>query len=260
VTTIAEPRLFRVPDRPGYGGARALLGCGAHQLICFPHAGGNWTAYREWPGHLPPDVEVIGIQLPGRGSQLRATPYAAMEPLVSDLCAGLRPVLRPPVSFFGHSMGALIAFETARELQRGEGLVLHRLFVSGSNAPPWRRSAQAIHRLGDQRMKQELSARYGGAMPGPALLDLLLPAIRADFSVVETYRYRPGKTLSCPIVAFGGADDLNITAEGLAAWTRHTTSRCREHRLPGRHFFLESCPEALLGLVIAELADGRQTA
>lgn len=229
------------------------------RLLCVPWAGGGTSGYRDWPAHLPDDVEVAAVQLPGREARFAEPPVSSMEPLVDRLAAGVLDHLDRPFALFGHSMGALIAFELAVRL-RSTGREPVRLFVSGARAPhlPPRR-VRDRHTLPDPEFVA--TVRELGGMPpevlgSPDLLDLVLPALRGDFALVETYIPRAGPVLHCPVSAFGGVDDAEVDRDDLAAWSRHTTRPSRVHLLPGGHFFVTSSREDLLRIVAAELGDG----
>jgi medium-chain acyl-[acyl-carrier-protein] hydrolase len=229
------------------------------RLVCLPWAGGGASGYRDWPAHLPDDVEVVAVQLPGRESRLVEPPVSSMELLVARLAAGLVGQLDRPFALFGHSMGALIAFELAGRL-RSMGREPERLLVSGARAPhlPSRRTRDR-HTLPDREFVS--TVRELGGMPpevlgSPDLLDLVLPALRADFALVETYTHRAGPVLHCPISAFGGVDDDDVAPGDLRAWSRHTTGPSRSHLLPGGHFFVNSSRGALLRIVATEVDSG----
>ena len=229
------------------------------RLICLPWAGGGASGYRDWPSHLPDDVEVVAVQLPGREARFAEPPVSSMEPLVARLAAGVLGQLDRPFALFGHSMGALIAFELARRL-RSMGRDPVRLLVAGSRAPhlPSRR-ARDRHTLPDQEFVS--TVRELGGMPpevlgSPDLLDLVLPALRADFALVETHTHGAGPVLHCPISAFGGVEDDDVGRDDLAAWSRHTTGPFRSHLLPGGHFFVHSSRESLLRIVATEVDGG----
>jgi len=229
------------------------------RLICVPWAGGGASGYRDWPAHLPDDVEVAAVQLPGRESRLAEPPVSSMELLVARLAAGILGHLDRPFALFGHSMGALIAFELAGRL-RSAGREPVRLFVSGARAPHLpRRWARDRHTLSDREFVS--TVRQLGGMPpevldSPDLLDLVLPALRGDFALVETYTARAGPVLRCPLSAFGGVEDGDVGHDDLVAWSRHTTGPSRTHLLPGGHFFVRSSRESLLRIVATEVSGG----
>src|SRR5262245_53644991 len=131
------------------------------RLFCFPYAGGGASVYRGWAGCLPGSVDVCPVQLPGREARFREPPFARIGPLVEALAASIRPWLDRPFAFFGHSMGALIAFELSRRLQHEHGLQPVRLFVSGCAAPQVQTEREAIHALPADQFRQELRRLNG---------------------------------------------------------------------------------------------------
>jgi medium-chain acyl-[acyl-carrier-protein] hydrolase len=244
---------------PGFGGwlvcprpdPAAVL-----RLFCFPYAGGGAGVYRRWPAAMPAGVEVCAVQLPGREGRLRETPFNRMGPLVDALAAALRPHLDRPFAFFGHSMGALLAFELARRLRR-EGLPgpLH-LFVSGRRPPQDPDREERLHGLSDAQLRDALR-RLGGTprevLEHDEMMRLLTPMLRADLAVVETYRHEPAPPLDCPVTVLGALDDPKAPAEGLPGWAGHTRGPFRVRTLPGNHFFLHSAEAQVLGVVSQEL-------
>ncbi|MET9686094.1 thioesterase II family protein [Streptomyces coeruleorubidus] len=229
----------------------------AVRLFCLPYAGGGASAYAAWPALFPDDVEVCPVELPGRLTRWSDNAFERAEPLVEALATALAGELDVPYALFGHSMGALLAFELARAL-RGRGADEPRvLFVSGGPAPQLPRRQPPIHDEPDDVVVARL--RDLGAVPEdvyaePELLELLMPTIRADFSVVETYVHRPEPPLGCPVVAFAGTEDQEVPPELVAPWHEQTTGGFTRHVLPGDHFFLHSARTALLDTVRTALA------
>ncbi len=167
--------------------------------------------------------------------------------LVSQIVAALPTDL--PFAFFGHSLGALVAYEVAQALQQDKRPSPYTLFVSGRSAPHLPVLSEKIAHLTDDDFVVALQARYG-AIPtvirdNPKLLQIFLPTMRADFTLVETHCYQQTDKLTCPIVAFGGADDY-VTEERLVAWGELTSADLHHHIFPGGHFYLEEQRTALL--------------
>jgi medium-chain acyl-[acyl-carrier-protein] hydrolase len=230
----------------------------AIRLFCFPYAGTGVAVFRNWGEDLSPAVEVCGIQLPGREHRWSEPPVGSIDELIPPLVEGLRPWLNRPYAFYGHSLGARIAFEVARAL-RGTGLPQpSHLFVGASPAPqiPW--SWPALRSMEDGDFLDEIQRRYGGIpkqiLAEPELLAALLPTLRADVALMETYRYIPEGPLDCPITAIGGAGDRIVPPSALQAWWTQTRNCFELHLLEGDHFFLQSQRQRLLGLISAELA------
>jgi medium-chain acyl-[acyl-carrier-protein] hydrolase len=212
----------------------------ALRLFCLPHAGGAASLYRQWPDRLPAGVEVCAVQLPGRESRFREPLFARWQPLVAALAESLRAAIDRPYAVFGHSMGALVAFELVRHLRRlGMPQPAH-LLVSGHPAPHRRPDEPVIHALPDPQFVAELRQRNGTpdiVLDDAELMQLFLPLLRADFAVCETYVFQSDQPLDCPITAFGGLDDTPVTPERIDAWRELTTAAFERHMFPGDHFF-----------------------
>ena len=209
-------------------------------LVVFPHAGAGTTPYRRLAADCAATFRPMIIRLPGREARLREPTFQDMESLVSAMLPVLLPVLASAPVLYGHSMGALVAFEVARRARRDHGLEPANLVISGCSAPRARTPRQIRHTLPDSDLWQSVCELNG--MPpeiagDAAMRRLLLPALRADFQVSDTYRYSPGPLLGCPIDALAGADDSEAPASGMTGWARETTGRFRLHALPGDHFF-----------------------
>ncbi|MFZ6030198.1 MAG: thioesterase II family protein [Chloroflexota bacterium] len=227
------------------------------RLICFPYAGGSASVFRQWAQHLPSQIEVCPVQLPGRENRLHQPPVERMEALIAALAPALQPLLTLPYAFFGHSLGALIGFELARHLRRMQlPLPLH-LFVSAARAPHLPDPDAPIHHLPDAAFRQELRLLQGTPdeiLQHEELFQLLLPCLRADFALFESYRYRPEAPLAIPLTVFGGRQDRKVSLEALAAWREHTQRACVTRLLPGDHFFLRTAFQPLLQAMQYDLA------
>jgi len=218
------------------------------RLFCFPYAGGSSLTFRGWEAHLPATVELCPIELPGRGLRLQEPAFERLAPLAEATVQALLPYLDKPFALFGHSMGALLSFEVARRLRR-MGQEPGQLFVSGRRAPQWPDPDPPIHALPEAEFIAELRRLNGtpaAVLENRELMQLLLPTLRADFAVLDTYGYEPEPPLSCPIVAFGGLQDPDVTCEMLEAWRQQTCSGFSLQMLPGDHFFLHRV-QPLLG-------------
>jgi medium-chain acyl-[acyl-carrier-protein] hydrolase len=226
------------------------------RLFCFPYAGGGALSYRHWSKNLPPQVEVCAVELPGRGSRLREPPFTRMEPLVKAALSEMRSYLNKPFAFFGHSMGAVMSFEIARLLRReGATLPVH-LFVSGRSAPQLSQPKLPTYGLPNAEFIDELF-RLKGTPPEvlnhPELMQVVLPHLRADFELIETYTYTHEPPMSIPLTAFGGLADLDISRENLEGWRAQTTAAFSLRMLAGDHFYLTSNEELLLSALAKEL-------
>ena len=220
------------------------------RLFCFPYAGGSTLGFHTWPDSLPPTVEVCLVELPGRGTRLMESPFTRMSLLVQGIAQALFPYLDKPFAFFGHSMGGLVSFELARLLSSEYGCSPVHLFVSGRRAPQIPELERAtIYTLPEPEFLEELCRLNGtpkAVLENTELMQLLLPALRADFAVVETYVYTPKPTLDCPITAFGGLQDCEVSYDYLEAWREQTNASFSLQMLPGDHFFVYSAQPLLL--------------
>lgn len=226
------------------------------RLVCFPYAGGGAHIYADWRDVLPSSVGVHAVQLPGRGRRFAEPALDRLDLMVAGIAHALRALDDKPMVFFGHSMGALLAFETARALRRLGQRGPSRLLLSAYRAPQFCRDEPCIHHLPDGEFADKLRELEGTppeVFENRELLQLMLPMVRADFAAVETYRHRPELPLSCPITAFGGLSDGDFPHESMQGWSAHTRSEFRMHMLEGSHFFIHSARDELLQLVSAEV-------
>jgi medium-chain acyl-[acyl-carrier-protein] hydrolase len=226
------------------------------RLFCFPHAGTGASIFRTWPEGLPADVEVCPVQFPGRGTRLREPPFTQLAPLVQALAQALVPMLDKPFAFFGHSLGALVAFELARQLRRQSDVQPVRLFVSADLAPQFPHQDRPIHALPEEEFLVELRRLNG--IPGKVweereLMQIMLPVLRADLAVFETYVYSTEPPLNCPISAFGGLQDHRVSRGHLEAWRDQTRDSFSLRMFPGDHFFWHNTQPLLLQVLSQEL-------
>jgi surfactin synthase thioesterase subunit len=212
--------------------------------------------FRTWPDGLSDQVEVRGVMLPGRERRFNEPALTSVSALADLLVPALSGEPGPPYAIFGHSLGAVLAFEVARRLSAAGQAPVH-LLVSGGRAPHLARTGPVYHRLPDAEFLASVNA-LGGTPPelvaNQEFLELLLPTLRADFTAAETYRVPLGRPLPCPITAFGGAGDPMVARADLDAWAGHAGGAFRVHVLPGDHFFLTTARARLLELVDRELA------
>ncbi|RFS45614.1 thioesterase II family protein [Micromonospora craniellae] len=225
-------------------------------LACLPYAGGSARIYLPWQRRLATLADTVAVELPGRGSRLRDLPVDRLPVLLDDLMARLAPYSGRPLILFGHSLGGLLAFELARLMRSRHGWLPARLIVSGHRAPHLPMREARIHYLPDNQFIARLRALDGTpeeVLGDAGLMRVLLPALRADFSVSERYRYAEAEPLSCPVTVLGGTADSDLPVGDLYAWARHTTRRCRTVLFPGGHFFLHTAETAVLEEVSREL-------
>lgn len=219
------------------------------RLFCLPYAGGAASVYRDWHNAFGPNVEVSAVQLPGRENRLREPPIDQMALMIDRLEVALTPYMDAPYAFYGHSLGALLAYElTHRLVERGRRLP-ERLIAAGHRAPhlPWHKDV--MHTQPDAGLIDGLR-RYGGTseavLGNPELMALLLPVIRADLKLTEAYAYTERTPLDVPIIAIGANHDNEVEPEQVAAWERHTRGPFTLHMLDGDHFFVDAARELLV--------------
>lgn len=211
-------------------------------LFCLPYAGAGAGMYRTWGERLAPAVDVMAVQLPGREGRFGEAAHAGMAPLVAEVADALQARSSRRYALFGHSMGALVAFELAHEMRR-RGMPLPLLLVvSGHAAPHLARRRAPLHALPSEQFVEELRRLRGmpeEVLANEELMSLLLPRLRADFAVCETYVCPERPPLDCPLVAFGGRDDDCVAPAALSAWRSHTSGPFDMQQFEGGHFFVD---------------------
>jgi surfactin synthase thioesterase subunit len=228
------------------------------RLFCFPYSGAGASLYYSWASVLPGNLELMAVQYPGRESRLSEEPLHQLEPLVAGITTAMQAYLDRPFAFFGHSLGALIAFEVARRLNNQNGAKLVHLFVSSCFAPQIPDPAEPLYDLPEEQFKQKLGGLNG--MPGEVLqnkelMGLLLPILRADFEVCEMYVYDDAEPLHCAITALGGLKDATVPRSALEGWGAQTSGSFTVRMFPGDHFYLNQ-DRMLLLQVIARILSG----
>ncbi|MEV5485499.1 MULTISPECIES: thioesterase II family protein [Streptomyces] len=220
------------------------------RLVCFPHAGGSASFYHPVSAALSPRVDVLAVQYPGRQDRRQEPALDDIGLLADRIAEALRAWTDRPLTFFGHSMGALVAFEVARRLERdGDGPV--RLFASGRRAPSAYRDEQ-VHRRDDDGIVAELRALSGTdarVLDDEEMLRMVLPALRSDYKAVETYRSEPGAVVRCPVTVLVGDDDPKTSLDEARCWDAHTTDACDLRVFPGGHFYLADRPTEVMDVL-----------
>jgi medium-chain acyl-[acyl-carrier-protein] hydrolase len=227
------------------------------RLFCLPYAGAGASRYFHWMSSFPREIEVCPILLPGREARLSEDPFTRMDDLLPALAKALGPECERPFAIFGHSMGALIAFELARRLRREFGTSPIRLFASGHRAPHLRRSGPILHGLPSDEFAvriRQLEDAPGATVWHDEYMELMLPTLRADFKLCETYVYKVDAPLECPILAFGGLHDRRVRKADLAAWAAQTSGAFWLRMFPGGHLFLNECETDVVRSIAEDLS------
>ena len=227
------------------------------RLFCLAYAGGSSAIYTSWPKALPDFIEVLPLQLPGRGSRMREKPFTNLLQTTQAIHDDLLPLFKEkPFAFFGHSMGATISFEVARKLETEDGIRPFAMFVSGRQAPHVPDRYPPNYNLPHDQFIEQLRRLNGTpkeVFEHQELLELVVPILRADFEAIDTYQYIPSTPLECPIIALIGEHDQDILREDFEAWRIHTTQDFRCRIFPGDHFYLHSQQPALLRELAQEI-------
>ncbi len=217
----------------------------SQRLFCFPHGGGSAAEYARWGRGLAA-LDVRAVQLPGRGARWAEPALSRMHALATAIAENA--AFEPPYAFFGHSLGAIVAYEVTRALQTRDLPLAERLFVSGHAAPSLPRRLPAIHELPDEPFLAEIERRHGGVPPeahdDPSLRAALIASLRADYEIVETYVPEPRDPLPVAISVMAGSEDL-LTDADLEAWQAHTAFPLAVRRFPGGHFYLREQGKAV---------------
>jgi len=228
------------------------------RLFCFPHAGGSAYAYRSWSRHLPPEIELVGVEPPGRFERIREPGYRDATALVADLLDNSNSLFDSPFAVFGHSMGALLAFELSCQLRARKLRAPSHLFLCGRSAPHRVSRGPALHLLDDDSLWSSACARGGipvSIQRDVAFQRLYLPLFRCDMELVETYDAAGRPQLDVPITAIGGSDDEDPTADQLAEWASYSSATFQQRSFPGGHFFLRSEEAQLVRFIALALQE-----
>jgi len=245
--SFKQPWLTRFQSRP------AAL----RRLVCFGPAGGGPSFFRKWPDLLPSDVELLAVQLPGREARLAEPATHGIERSADSVAQALSDASPMPTILFGHSMGALIAYETAHRLGARLGTEKLALVVSGREAPDRVMTDVAFTHLPDEAFLHHVARRYGGipieVMREPELQELVIPALRADFAAVTTYRESARPPLNMRLVVLRGVDDRQTPPEAIEGWRSRSSGPVRMRSFAGGHFYLSQQPEPVIDEVLAAL-------
>lgn len=226
------------------------------KLICLPFAGGSSANFRDWPSLLPASVELSAIEIPGRGGRLSEPLMKRIAPLAGAIASAMHPFLDRPFALFGHSMGALTGYELSHLLRSRYQLNPVHLFLSGRGAPQLPPKEKPIHGLSKEEFVQEIK-RYNGTprevLEHEELMDIMIPILRADFEVCETYNYRAKPQLDCPISVYSGLQDPGTNRKNLNSWQEHTRGPFNVRMFPGDHFYLLNAQTDLIHALARDL-------
>jgi medium-chain acyl-[acyl-carrier-protein] hydrolase len=226
------------------------------RLFCFPYAGAPAAIFREWAEKLNPGIELWAAEYPGHGTRRFEAPSNRIPLLAEALVADLRKELAGPFAFFGHSMGALVAFEILRQLAAQSGPEPVCFFISACR-PPWdRKPRKTIHDLPEPEFVRALRVLGGTPeeiLTNRELAQLFLPVLRADFEAVQTYEPGSDVKLPCPLFLYGGLNDAEVSREDLGRWSTVASGLSPIRMFPGQHFFFHSAGENLLQTLARDL-------
>lgn len=226
------------------------------RLFCLHYLGGGASAFRQWSDNFPPEIEICPIQLPGRENRINEQPFEDIESLVEKLTQILYPYLDKPFAFYGHSMGALVSFELARQLRRQHGLIPVHLFAAAYYAPDAISPFQKISYMEESSLISSLPRLLDAPeslLKNTEFIQALLPTVKADLQIVGKHIYSDEEPLDCPISAFGGLQDKEVSYDDLSEWGKHTKSKFNLQMFPGKHLFLLSDREIVSQSIVKEL-------
>ncbi|MGW7349857.1 alpha/beta fold hydrolase [Streptomyces sp. Z26] len=231
----------------------------SERLVCFPHAGGSASFYFPVSAALNPNVDVVAIQYPGRQDRRKEPGVDSVEVLADRVAEALGDLTDRPTTFFGHSMGAVVAFEVAHRLEKAGQKPVRRLFASGRRAPSRHRDEQ-VHKRDDDGLVAELRELAGTdaqVLGDEELLRMILPAIRSDYTAVETYASGGDLTVDAPITVLIGDNDPKSSVEEAADWSKHTTAGSEMQVFTGGgHFYLSERAAEVTALLRKHFQDG----
>ncbi len=232
-------------------------------LFCFHHAGGAASFYKQWPGAMSPQVQVIPVQMPGREARYGEAFSTSIEDMVSELMLHKDVFSNKPYAIFGHSLGALFGFELARRLAARDGPAPRFLVASGHGGPRRHAADEKLHILPDDKFISRMREKYGGisdeVMASEELLEFLLPRFRADIGIAELHASQDDHPVRFPVVVMHGRNDKSVSIEDVNGWQSKTMGKVSIHEFDGDHFFVETNESQVIGVVNKLLADQLRT-
>lgn len=225
------------------------------RLFCFPYAGSGPSIFSEWPADISKVFDVMGVIYPGRESLSSQAPLNDLSDIVEKIFTNILPYLDRPFAFFGHSMGAYVSYELAKQLKERQGLSPEHLFLSGASAPHIV-NENPVHALPPSEFLRALIELNGfplEVLQSPELVHLALPLLRADFTSCETYHYTAGQPIDTPMTALGGDNDPRVAIDELEAWQHHSTAMFSSQVFKGDHFYLREHQSQLVSSINQEL-------
>lgn len=228
------------------------------RLICCPHAGAGASVFREWSGFLPAAIDVLAVQLPGRETRVNEPRLESLRAHVDAIAPAVLAAGDMPLALFGHSMGAVLAFELAHIIWERTGKAPAHLFVSGAVAPQVDRSRLLEQDFSDEgltRTLERLNGTPAAVLADAELTRILLPTLRADLLAHASYAYETRAPLPCPVTAIGGTQDEWVAPADLEAWAEHTRSTFRLRLVDGNHFFVNTRGRSLCRAIRDFLVD-----
>ena len=224
-----------------------------YRLFTFPFSGAGSVIYQPWvKGFNVANLQVVGVQLPGREARLHEPALLNLELLIEQLSTAILPYTDKPYSFFGHSLGGLVAFELCRALRKLGANLPENLFVSAFRAPDMINPNPILHRLSDSDLTEKMRA-YGGTaeaiISNADLMAILLPIIRADFTIFENYHYLIEPPLDLPITALSGRFDSVVKSSYMKDWCLQTSQTFEHLTFEGDHFFLSKNQQKIIDML-----------
>lgn len=229
------------------------------RLLCLPYAGGGVGLYRTWGERLPASVGVLPVHMPGREGRFKEPAISELPAAVDALYAGLKPIFDEPFALFGHSMGALLAFELSRRVHAERGVWPIHLFLSARRPPHLGPIHPNFHSLPMGSFVSHVQGWYDAfpqmVLDRPGLLEPFMPTLRADMRLLETYEWQQGPPMACPVTVFGGLHDRAVPVGSLKGWQQHSSEPVKVKVFSGRHFYLRDDDRDVVNAIGKVLAD-----